>query len=461
MAAAKAGTKDLTQGNIAKQLLLFMLPILVGQIFQNLYNSVDAIVVGQFVGTTALAAVTSSADIGQLLIGFFTGFSTGSGVLISRHFGGKDYEGLSDGVHTSVMLALLIGIFMAVTGIVLAPFLLHVVECPPDVYDEALAYLRVYLIGIFFTSIYNVGAAILRAVGDSKRPFYYLVISSVWNIILDVAFTVGLHLGVVGVALATIMAQLVSVVLVFGQLMRSHDVYRLELKKLRLQPKILKEVFMLGLPAGIQSALISTSNLFVQRYVNAFGSAAMAGIGAGKKIDKFVGMMAQCMGLALSTFVSQNVGAKKTERAFRGVHVSLFVCTIYWIIAGCIVYIFAPFFVGFFVSDSAEALQHGVTLIRVMMPLYMFQISNNIYANAVRGFGKSLVVMIISISGMIGFRQIFLALFTYWCPGEVWVVDAAFPVGWAFAAVGCIIYYYFVIRLPYQKQMKRAGITAS
>ena len=393
MAATGKNTKDLTQGNIAKQLLLFMLPILVGQIFQNLYNSVDAIVVGQFVGTTALAAVTSSADIGQLLIGFFTGFSTGSGVLISRHFGAKDYEGLSGGVHTSVTLALIIGVVMAAAGIILAPFLLTVVDCPPDVYDEALAYLRVYLIGIFFTSIYNVGAAILRAVGDSRRPFYYLVISSVWNIVLDVAFTVIFKMGVVGVALATIMAQFVSVVLVFRRLMISDEVYRLELKKLKLQPKILKEVFMLGLPAGIQSALIGTSNLFVQRYVNAFGSAAMAGIGAGKKIDKFVGMMAQCMGLALSTFVSQNVGAKQKERAFRGVSVSLFVCTVYWLIAGSIVYFFAPFFIGFFVSDSEEALQHGVTLIRVMMPLYMFQISNNIYANAVRGFGKSLTVM--------------------------------------------------------------------
>ena len=458
MAAAKKGTKDLTQGNIAKQLILFMLPILAGQIFQNLYNSVDSIVVGRFVGTTALAAVSASSDISQLLIGFFTGFSTGSGVLISRHFGAKDYEGLSDSEHTSAALALIIGITMAAAGILLSPYLLTLVRCPEDVYGEALSYLRIYLIGIFFTAVYNVGAAILRAVGDSSHPFYYLVISSVFNIALDVIFTVVFEWGVVGVALATIIAQGVSVFLVFRKLMIADEVYRLELKKLRMKPAILKEVFFLGLPAGIQSALIGFSNLFVQRYVNVFGSAAMAGIGAGKKIDKFVGMMAQCMGLAASTFVSQNVGANKYERAFRGIRVSLLVCTVYWLIAGSIVYIFAGFFVSFFVKDSPEALEHGIILMRVMLPLYMFQIANSIFANVVRGFGKSLVVMIFSIGGMIVMRQIYLALFTYLFPGNVRIVDAAFPVGWAFAAIGCILYYLFAIRIPYNR--KKIGTQA-
>ena len=289
----KKGSRDLTQGNIMKELILFALPIFAGQIFQNLYNSVDSIVVGRALGTTALAAVSASADISQLLTGFFVGFSTGGGVLVARYFGAKDQESLEKGMHTLITFGLLVGLTMATIGIIVAPRMLRLVRCPEDVFPEALAYLRIYLVGVLFTAMYNVGSRILQAVGDSQRPFYYLVITSVTNMILDVLFVVVFHWGVIGAALATIFSQGLSVFMVYTRMIRTDDVYKLHPTRLMHMDKgMLKEIATLGFPAAIQSSLISISNLFIQRYINAFGASAMAGIGAAKKIDRFVGMIA-------------------------------------------------------------------------------------------------------------------------------------------------------------------------
>ena len=448
----KASSKDLTQGSIAGQLLLFALPILLGQIFQNLYNSVDAIVVGQVVGTTALAAVSSCSDISMLLIGFFTGLSTGAGVLFSRFFGAKNHRELHDAIHTAVTFALLIGLAIALTGVFISPLLLRLVRCPADVYEEALAYLRIYLFGILFTAIYNVGAGVLRAVGDSRTPFLYLVIASCTNIVLDILLVGPLHMGVTGAALATILSQLLSVTLVFRRMIHTDDVYKLVLRDLHIRGDLLKEVLRLGLPAAVQASLIGLSNLFIQRYINSFGSAAMAGIGAAKKIDRFVGMAAQSLGLATSTFVSQNCGAQRRDRAFRGIRVSLGVCFLYVLIAGSAVYLFAHTLVRIFTSDAA-AVDYGVAMIHVMMPFYFFQAANQIFANAVRGFGKSFVVMCCSVLGMIGCRQIFLAIgmrLHY----SVTVIFLGFPFGWFCAAASVFIYYLITIRRRYPEDAR-------
>ena len=448
MATARRGSRDLTQGNIAKELILFSLPIFAGQIFQNLYNSVDSIVVGQAIGTTALAAVSASADISMLLTGFFVGFSTGGGVLIARYFGAKEQDNLEKALHTLVSFGIIIGLSMATLGIILSPALLRLVKCPDDVFPEALAYLRIYLIGVLFTAIYNVGSRILQSVGDSRRPFYNLVISSITNIIMDVLFVVVLRLGVIGAALATIISQGLSVTMVYVRMLRTDDVYRLHPKRLlHMDGQMPKEIAILGFPAAIQSSLISISNLFVQRYINSFGSSAMAGIGAAKKIDRFVGMIAQSLGLATTTFVSQNVGAKKYDRAFKGIRTALLICAIYILSVGTLVYTLAEFFVNIFISEEA-AVAFGVSMVHWMLPFYYFQCLNNIFANAVRGFGKSLVVMVCSVVGMIGCRQLFLfvAMKLNYSVINVYV---AFPVGWACAALAVMIYYFIKIRPRY------------
>lgn len=448
----KASSKNLTEGSITMQLLLFLLPIFVGQLFQNLYNSVDSIVVGQAVGTTALAAVSASSDISMMLIGFFTGLATGAGVLFSRFFGAGDQKNLHDSIHTAIAFSLLIGFSVAALGVIFSPFLLHVVKCPDDVYDEALAYLRVYLVGILFTSIYNVGAGVLRAVGDSRTPFIYLVISSVCNIILDVALVVLLPLGVLGAALATVVSQLISVILVFQKMLRTDDVYKLTLRELKMDRALLKEIMRLGLPSAVQSSLVGLSNLFIQRYINSFGAAAMAGLGAGKKIDRFVATVAQCLGLAVSTFVSQNVGAKRMDRAFRGIRVATLVSVVYVIAVGGLVALFAMPLMRIFTSDE-EAVVYGANMIWTMMPFYFFMAFNQIFSNAVRGFGKSMVVMLCSVLGMIGCRQLFLAIalhFNY----SIFILYIGFPVGWFCAAASVMLYYFFAIRRKYPEEAR-------
>ena len=442
---------DLTEGNIPRLIIMFALPILVGQIFQNLYNSVDAIVVGKCVGTTALAAVSSGADIAQLLVGFFTGLSTGCGVLFARYFGAKDNVKLHDSIHTALAFAIVLGLAMALIGIIFTPFLLSVVGCPDDVYAEAATYLRIYLAGILFTSIYNVGAGILRAVGDSKSPFYYLVLSSVVNIILDLTFVVAFKMGVAGAAVATVISQLSSVCLVFRKLIVTDDVYKLTLSQLKIDKQLVLEVIDLGLPAAIQSSLISISNLFVQRYINSFGSSAMAGIGAAKKIDKFVGLISQSIGLSVTTFVSQNHGAGKLDRAFKGIKCCLIINVVMIIVMGLPVYLLADMIVRIFTSDT-DAVFYGVSMIKVMMPLYIFQALNALFSGATRGFGKSRNVMILSIFGMIVCRQIFLMI-TMSIEHVVTNVYYGYPVGWGFSALFVYLYYYFEIKKKYRYQL--------
>lgn len=444
----KQTSTNLTEGSTAGVLLSFALPILTGQIFQNLYNSADAVVVGNAVGTTALAAVSSCSDISHLITGFFSGLSAGVGVLFGRCYGANELKKLHDAIHTAICFALILGTAMTVIGIVLTPFLLIIVDCPWDVYGEAKLYLRIYLIGVLFTAIYNVGAGVLRAAGDSKTPFHYLVIASITNIALDLVLVVFCKWGVAGTAFATICAQLLSVVLVFRRMLCTNDVYRLIVRDLRIDRQLLFEIMSLGLPAAIQSSLTAVSNLFVMRYINSFGSAAMAGMGAGKKIDKFVSMAAQALGLAITTFVSQNCGAKKIERAYRGIRAALVMGLVYAIVIGALVYSCAPAFVRIFTADENAAV-YGVDMVRTMIPLYYIFIFYQIIANAVRGFGKSLAVMVLGTAGLIGCRQVFLAISMH-LNRVASNIYYGYPVGWGSAALLVFLYYCLVIRRKYK-----------
>ena len=443
----KKTSLDLTQGSITKQIILFALPILLSQVFQNLYNSVDSLIVGNFLGTTALAAVTSCEDISQLLVGFFTGLSAGAGVLFARYFGMKNYERLHDAISTSLIFSFIIGITMMAVGICIADVLLNIVACPADVYDEAIIYLRVYLVGLLFTSLYNVASGVLRSVGDSRNPFIYLVISSILNIILDIIFVVVFKMQVLGVALATIISQLLSVILVYYQLTHAHDVYRIDLRHLKFDSKMLKEVISLGLPAALQSCLISISNLFVQRYVNLFGSSVMAGVGAAKKIDKFVGLIANSLGMSTATFVSQNIGAKRIDRAKKGIRITFVLAFIPVAIIGSLIYIYANRAISLFIYDK-DAIYYGAMMIQTMMPLYYSQSINQIMLNTLRGFGKSFVAMILSLLGMIGIRQLFLAI-SFSIERNVNHVFLGYPIGWIFSALFVSLFYFIVIRPKY------------
>lgn len=448
---ARTTSENLTKGNIYKQIIAFSFPILVGRFFQNLYNNVDAIVVGQYVSKYALAAVTSSSDITMVLTGFFNGFSIGAGIAFSRYFGAGEYGKLHKSIHTAVLFATIIGLTMSIVGVFLTPVLLNIVDCPADVLSDANVYLRIYFIGVLFTALYNVGAGILQSVGDSRSPFYYLVTASITNIILDFIFVKYFQMGVSGAGIATIISQGLSSLLVLRRLINSSDVYQVVLKDLKLDMVMLKEIVILGIPSAIQSSLISISNLFVQRYTNGFGSSAMAGIGAARKIDRFVGMIGESIGLASATFVSQNVGSKNYKRAFKGIRVCLVIGFATFMVTGVPLLVFAREVSSLFTND-ADVLHYAVDMLYVIVPCFVFQNINQLYSNATRGFGRSAAVMILSVFGMIVMRQIFLAI-VLTIDHNVLYIYLCYPVGWFFSALFVYIYYLIKIKISYKKMI--------
>lgn len=440
---------NLTEGNILKQLIIFAIPILVGQLFQTLYNSVDSIVVGNFVGTSALAAVTASSSIAMFISGFFNGMSAGASVLFSRSFGGKRYDDLNNAIHTTMLFSIILGVILAGIGIILAPQLLILVNCPSDVYASAMVYLRIYLVGILFTSIYNIAAGVLRSVGDSQSPFYYLVISSVLNIILDIIFVAVFKIGVAGVGIATVIAQLVSVVLSMLKMGKMPEEYRYHFTKMRIDWRLLKEVINLGLPAGIQSSIQSISTIYVQRYINSFSSAAVAGIGSGMKIDQFCGMPCNALGLAMTTYVGQNLGADKKERARKGVGIATIAVIVQVAIFSVLVYIFAPNLMRIFGSDP-EMIQYGTGFLHTIMPVYFLMGLSGLFGGIVRGYGYSKTAMAISIFGMVIVRQVWLAvsLNANYVISNVYV---SYPIAWASATIPLLAFYFFYIRKKFKE----------
>lgn len=429
----KKTSTDLTNGNISLQLIKLMQPIFIGQLFQNLYNSVDSIVVGRCVGISALAAVSSSGDISHMLISFFAGLSVGAGIVVSRYYGAMDYDRLQESIHTTILFSIAFGLAMTIVGILLTPWLLQLVKCPADVYEEALVYLRVYFTGVLFTSVYNTASGILRAVGDSKNPLYYLMIASICNILLDLTFVKVIHMGVMGVALASVISQAVSVLLVFRQMVLTTDVYKLHLCGLWFSKDVLVEVLHSGIPAAIQNCLIAFSNLFVQRYVNCFGSAAMAGIGAAKKIDRFIGDIAKSLGMSTAVFASQNIGAKKYDRVFKGMHSAMIIGCNELFILGLIVYLNAESIVSAFTADS-NAVTYGVAMMKTIIPLYFLFLAYHVFTNILRSFDYSICSMISQGFGMIVCRQVYLRI-AMQLNSNIRNVYLSFPVGWGTSAL--------------------------
>ena len=432
--ARKRKDTDMTKGVIWKQILAFAFPLMIGNLFQQLYNTVDSIVVGNFVGKEALAAVGSTGPIINTLIGFFMGLSAGMGVAISQHYGAKDEKGVHDAVHTSLFITLVLSVVFTFLGIALVPPLLRMMSTPEDVMPGATLYLRIYFAGVIGLMFYNIGSGILRAVGDSRRPLYFLIFSAVVNTILDLVFVVGFKMGIDGVAYATIISQVLSAILTLYVLARADGPYKVIFKDIKFNQAMTQRIVRLGIPTGLQQAITSFSNVFVQGYVNQFGSACMAGWSSYNKIDMFVMLPMMSISLASTTFVGQNIGAGQIDRAKKGTRVATGMSLLVTVILMIPVMIFARQLVGMFNSD-AEVLSYGAMLIRLITP---FQV----YAGALRGAGAVKAPMYIMLGSFVVFRQIYLFAVSKIANTITWVA-LGYPFGWIVATVASLIYYYF------------------
>ena len=440
---AKTTAKDMTQGNIVKQVLLFAMPLMLGNVFQMLYNTVDSIVVGQFVGTQALAAVGSTTMIVNMLVFFFNGFSIGASVVIGIHFGAKNMEKLHKAVETTMAATFIMSVLFTVVGYLGVKPMLRFMSTPEDVFPEATTYLQIYFAGFSGLLIYNMGSGILRSVGDTTRPLYFLVITSVLNIILDLVFVLVFKMGIAGVAYATILSQFVSAGLVLLLLSASKDIYRLTWHDLTIDGGILGHILSVGLPAGIQSVITAFSNVFVQSYINAFGSGCMAGWSCYNKLDQFIMLPMQSMAMASTTFVSQNVGARQPKRAEQGTHITIGLTLLITGVIVAAMMVFAAPSVELFSTDP-EVVSYGVLFIRANVVFLLFNCVNHVLAGALRGMGDSNGPMIIMLLGFVAVRQTYLYFMTRYISNTPLTVGLGYPVGW----VSCCILEvtYFLIR---------------
>ena len=437
--STKSTVRDMTEGSIAGHLIGFSIPLLLGNVFQMLYNTVDSIVVGNFVGKQALAAISSTTMIVNIMIFFFNGFSIGGGVVISRYFGARKMENLHRAVETTIAVTILFGIFFTFAGFFLVPVMLRLMSTPDDVFPEAKVYLEIYFSGALGLLIYNMGSGILRAVGDTKRPLYYLIFTSILNTILDLVFVIAFRAGIAGAALATILSQFLSAFLVLLLLCRTEDIYKLTWSDLRVDLAILKNILEIGLPAGLQSMITSVSNVFVQSYINGFGSGCMAGWGAYNKLDSFIFLPINSLSQAATTFVSQNIGAGRRDRADAGAMRAITMAVGVTALIGTILVIFAPGATSLFTQDP-EVIYYGTLFLRMNTYFLMFNAVNHVLAGALRGMGKSKVPMYCMLACFVLIRQVYLFVASS-IAYNPYVVGFGYPVGWITCCAIELTYY--------------------
>ena len=423
------GTRDMTEGSVIRQILLFSLPLMAGNVFQLLYNTVDVWVVGNYVSKQALAAVGSTTMIINMLVFFFNGYSVGAGVIIARHFGAKDMDRLHAAVETTVAMTFVFCLIFTLLGTAGVKPMLRFMATPEDVFDDAVSYLTIYFLGIAGLLVYNIGSGILRAVGDTFRPLLFLALTSVLNIILDLVFVLKAGLGVRGVALATVLSQLVSAMLTLVLLTGTKDIYRLVWRDLRIDVPVLRSIFAIALPAGVQSVVTSFSNVFVQSYVNRFGSSCMAGWSSYNKLDQFIMLPMQSMGMAATTFVSQNLGAGMVRRANRGTAVAVALSTGVTAVIASGLFIFAEPAIGPFTKD-ASVIRYGAMFLHVNVFFLVANCVNHTLAGALRGRGDSRGPMAIMLISFVGIRQIYLFAVTRLVANTPMLVGLGYPVGW-------------------------------
>lgn len=432
--------RDMTDGNIAKLLIAFSIPLLIGNIFQQLYNTVDSIIVGNYVSKQALAAVGCTGPIINALIGLFAGLSSGAGVVISQFYGAKDDEKLHSSVQTAIGLTLIMCVVITAMGVLLTPAMLRMMDTPADVFPEAAEYLRIYFWGISGMMIYNIGAGILRAVGDSTRPLYFLIFSAVMNTILDVVLVRNCAMGIAGAAVATIISQALSALLVMGLLSRAKTAYRVELLKIKMSGRILRKICDIGIPSALQLAITAFSNIFVQSYINRFESSCMAGWTAYNKIDSFAMLPMMSLSIAISTFVGQNLGAGKLERAHTAPKYGLIMGLTFMAVMLVPLMLFAPVLTRLFNSEP-EVVQFGTLFIRMISPFYIAFAINQVYLGALRGAGDTRSAMFITLGSFVVFRQIYLFI-AYRLGGGITAIALGYPAGWALCSALLLAYYY-------------------
>ncbi len=429
----------ITEGVIWKQLLFFFFPILIGTFFQQLYNTVDTIIVGQYVGTQALAAVGTTGTLINLLVGFFVGISSGATVIISQFFGGGDWKNLSKAVHTSIALALAGGLVVMALGLLTSRPSLSLLGVPEEILDDALLYLNIYYGGILFCLVYNVGTGVLRAIGDSRMPLYVLIVCCLVNIVLDLLFVVSFHWGVLGVALATVLSQAVSAVLVMLRLMCTNESYRVELKHIGFDRGILRNVIRIGLPAGLQSVMYSLSNLIIQAGINSFGTTVIASWAAIGKVDGFIWMVMGAFGISITTFVGQNFGAGHYDRVKRSVKVCLGMTLGTILALSAVILLFSRPLLGFFTGDAA-VVETGAAFLQILGPSYFLFVFIEILSGAIRGAGEALQPMLITTFGVCGLRFVWMLCVVPFFP-SMEMVAMNYPVTWLITAVVFTIYY--------------------
>jgi putative MATE family efflux protein len=436
----KTTAKDMTEGPILRQLIAFALPLMLGNVFQMLYNTVDSVIVGNFVSKQALAAIGATTMIVNLFVFFFNGFSIGAGVVIGQYFGARDMEKLHDAIETTMAATFILSLLFSLLSIVIVDPMLRMMSTPEDVFHDASVYLHIYLGGIAGLLIFNMGSGVLRAVGDSTRPLYFLIFTSLLNIALDLFFVLVLKMGVAGAAVATIVSQFLSAVLILVLLSRTRDIYRLEWRELRIDWPILRRVFAIGLPAAVQSVITAFSNVFVQGYINVFGSDVMAGWSSYNKLDQFIMLPMQSMAMSATTFVSQNIGAGNDRRSDRGTVAALgLTCAVTGSIIALLV-AYAPGAVRLFSPDEA-VIRYGVLFIRTNVVFLLFNCINHVLAGALRGRGDSRGPMIIMLASFVALRQIYLFVVTHFIANTPKIVGIGYPVGWVSCCAAELLYF--------------------
>lgn len=430
---------SIVDGVIWKQLLLFFFPILIGTFFQQLYNTVDTVIVGQYVGKAALAAVGTTGTVINLLVGFFVGVSSGATVIISQYFGADNAENVSKAVHTSIALALAGGGIIMVVGFATVGPSLSAMNVPADILEDAKLYMYVYYAGIIANMIYNVGTGILRAIGDARMPLYILIVCCLANVGLDLLFVVVFHWGVFGVALATVLSQLISAVLILLRLMLTPASYRVEIRRIRFHGAILKNVLRIGLPGGLQSVAYSASNVLVQASINGFGTDAIAAWAAIGKIDGFIWMVMSAFGIAVTTFVGQNFGAARYDRVKRCTKVGLLMSLCTTVSLSIVLYIFMEPLLRFFTGDAA-VITIGINFFRVLVPAYAFFVFIEIFSGAIRGAGEATPPMLITCIGVCGLRILWLLIAVPIVP-TMEMIALNYPFTWVITAAVFTVYY--------------------
>lgn len=429
----------MTKGSIWKKIIAFAIPLFLGNLFQQFYNTADSLIVGNFLGSSALAAVSSSGNLIFLMVGFFNGLAVGAGVVVARYFGAKKFDLVQRAIHTIITLGFFCGIALTFVGVIAAPQILILMGTPPEVLPNSVTYFRIYFCGSLAFVMYNFLVGILQAVGDSRHPLMYLIISSVTNIILDLILVAGFHFGVGAAALATVISQCLSALLCFLHLLRGPKEYRIYLSKLRLDSLLLKQIISNGLPAGLQNSIISLANVVVQSNINKFGQMAVAGCGSYSKIEGFAFLPITCFALALTTFISQNLGAKEYDRAKKGAVFGVICSVVTAELVGVVIYTFAPYLIAAF-NNTPEVLSYGVAQAHTASLFYFLLAFSHCMAGILRGAGKSTVPMFVMLICWCIIRVTYITVTVHFIP-DIRVIFWAYPITWTLSSIVFLLYF--------------------